>query len=351
MAAIRDEIPEWKMKTFEEVKGIFTKYPVVGIIQFRDVTAGQMQEIRRKFRDIGVIKVTKNTIIEKALDSVDNDFSKLKDYLGDQVAIVGSDINPFKLYREIESTKIPSPLKAGQISPIDVVVEKGPTSFPPGPIIGDLQGAGLPAAIEKGKIVIKNTTTVVKAGETVSRGVAKGLSMLDIKPVRVGLDVRVMIDSGTILFPDSLKIDFEELFRDFTGAYQRALNLAVNSAYVIPETAEILLAKAFMDAKNLAVNAGIFEKEAIGDIVARSYSDMLSLASLLPDEALDDELSKKLEGVAKVASTASTFVEENEEAEAETKEEEEKEEEEEEKEEEEEEKEEEAAEGLGALFG
>lgn len=346
MAAIRDEIPEWKMKTFEEVKGIFSKYPVVGIIQFRDVTAGQMQEIRRKFRDIGVIKVTKNTIIEKALDSVDNDFTKLKDHLGDQVAIIGSDMNPFKLFREIESTKIPSPLKAGQVSPIDVVVEKGPTSFPPGPIIGDLQGAGLPAAIEKGKIVIKNTTTVVKAGDTVTQGVAKGLSMLDIKPVKVGLDVRVMVDSGTILSPDSLKIDFDELFRDFTGAYQKALNLAVNSAYVIPETAEILLAKAFMDAKNLAVNAGIFEKEVVNDIIAKSYSDMLSLASLLPEDALDDELKEKLEG-AKVKAmpespqTQSASEEEKGKDETEAKEE----------EEEEEEAEEEAAEGLGALFG
>jgi large subunit ribosomal protein L10 len=310
---------------------------VVGIVSFRDVSAKQMQEIRRNFKDTCVIKVTKNSIIEKTLDAIDNDFSRLKDYLGDQVAVVASELNPFKLYKKLEETKVETPLKPGQISPIDVVIEKGPTAFPPGPVVGELQAAGLPAVIEKGKIVIKNTVTVIKAGEKVKPEVARGLEMLDIKPTKVGLDVRALYDRGVVFTPENLAIDAEKIFDDFLNAHKQALNLAVNSAYVVPETAQILITKAVSDARNLAINAGIPEKCVIEDIILKSYQEMLTLASLLPSEAIDEELEEKLPGVVKVTEVTVTESEEVKE--------------EEEKEEEEEEKEEEAIEGLGALFG
>ena len=52
--------------------------------------------------------------------------------------------------------------KAGETAPEDIVIEKGPTSFKPGPIVGELQQAGIPAAIEGGKVRIRETKTVVK---------------------------------------------------------------------------------------------------------------------------------------------------------------------------------------------
>ncbi|MFO7967528.1 MAG: 50S ribosomal protein L10 [Archaeoglobaceae archaeon] len=341
MAAVKDEIPQWKLETLDELKNIFSTYPVVGIVSFRDVPARQMQELRRDFKEIGVIKVTKNSIIEKALDSNSNGVSKLRDYLGEQIAIIGADINPFKLYKKLEENKVPTPLKPGQVSPIDVEIKKGPTSFPPGPIIGELQSAGLPAAIEKGKIVIKNNATLIREGDKVDSKVARGLELLEIKPSRIGLDVKVLYEDGVVFTPDVLSLDLDKVFEDFQSAYNKALNLAVNSAYVVPETAEILITKAYSDARNLAVNAGIFEKDVMDDMIAKSHQEMLSLASYLPSEAMDDELLEK---------TSSAEVET---PQTETKAEQEEEEEEEEAEEEgeEEEEEEDAAEGLGALFG
>ncbi len=46
-----------------------------------------------------------------------------------------------------------------------------------------------------------------------------------------------MLDSGVILTPETLAIDTEKVIEDFQRAYQMALNLAVNSAYVTEETA------------------------------------------------------------------------------------------------------------------
>jgi large subunit ribosomal protein L10 len=332
MASVKGEPKQWKLQAVEEIKQIFTSYPVIGIVGFRGVTAGQMQEIRRDFRDFALLKVTKNSLVEKALNSLEGDFAKLRDYLEDQTAIVATNLNPFKLYKKLEKTKVPSYLKPGQISPVDVVVEKCITPFPPGPVIGELQMAGLPAAIEKGKIVIKETVTVVRSGEVVRPEVARAIEKLEIKPVKVGLEVKAIYEKGVILTPDTLAIDIEMIFKEFMEAHRKALNLAVNAAYVTPETAEILITKACMDAKNLAINAGVFERDIMAELIAKSYYEMLSLASMLPSEALDDELialkAKKVEEKEK------------------------KEKEEEKKEEEEEEvKEEEAIEGLGALFG
>ncbi len=336
MAAVRGKPKPWKVQAVEEVKRLFTGYPVFAIVTFRGVPSGQMQKIRREFREFAVIRVTKNTLIEKAVKALGGEYEKVLDFLGDQVAIVATNLNPFKLYKKIEETKVPSPLKPGQISPVDVVVEKGPTSFPPGPIIGDLQAGGIPAAIEKGKIVIKETVTVVRAGEVVRPEVARALELLEIKPVKLGLDVRMVYENGLIFTPEMLAIDVEKVVEDFANAYRNALNLAVNAAYVTPETAEILIAKAVMDARNLAINAAIFEKDVIEDIIAKAHIEMLALASHLSEDALDEELKSMI-------SVAETKVEEKKE---EAKEEEEKEE-----EKEEEESEEEAIEGLGALFG
>jgi large subunit ribosomal protein L10 len=338
MAAVRGSPPQWKVQMVEDIKRVLTTYPTVAIVSFRGVPSGQMQDIRRKFRGTALIKVIKNTLLEKAIDALGGDYEKLKEFIYDQTAIVAADMNPFKLFKMLEETKIPSPLKPGQVSPVDVVVEKGPTPFPPGPIIGELQAAGLPAAIERGKIVIKETVTVVKAGDVVKPEVARALEKLDIKPIKIGLDVRAIYDQGVVLTPDILAIDTEKVMEQFAEAYQKALNLAVNAAYVTEETAEILIMKAVMDAKNLAINACIFEKDVMPELLSKAYAEMLALASRLSDEALDDDLKQRLSGL-----TTQVVKEE--------KVEEKKEEEEEKEEEKEEEAEESALEGLGALFG
>ena len=65
----------------------------------------------------------------------------------------------------MEATKTAAPAKPGDIAPEDILVKAGDTPFKPGPIVGELQKAGIPAAIEGGKIVIKKDKVLVKKGE------------------------------------------------------------------------------------------------------------------------------------------------------------------------------------------
>ena len=59
------------------------------------------------------------------------------------------------------------------------MIKQGDTSFKPGPIVGELQKVGIPAAIESGKVVIKSDKLLVKEGETISAEVAQMLTKLE----------------------------------------------------------------------------------------------------------------------------------------------------------------------------
>jgi len=334
MSAIKGAPPQWKVNQIEELKKVISSHRVLAIANFEKVPANLMQKIKRELKGSAELRVVKKTLLNLALDSVGGGCKKLKEYAKGQVAIIATNENPFKIYKKLESLKVDSPLKPNQISPIDVVVKEGPTSLPPGPAMAELQMAGIPAAVEKGKVVIKKAATVVKAGEVVKPEVAKALEKLNIKPLKIGLETLAVYD-GVILTPELLKIDEESVLKDFQNAYRIAINLAVNCCYVTKETAEILLIKGYMDARNLAINAGILEKELMPDLLIKAHAQMLTLASLLPSEALDDELKAlvKIEG----ARPPEKVEEKREEKEEENKE--------------EEKKEEEAIEGLASLFG
>ncbi|MCS7130330.1 MAG: 50S ribosomal protein L10 [Archaeoglobaceae archaeon] len=332
MAAIKGAPPQWKIAQVEELKKIISSHKVLALANFEKVPASLMQKLKRELKGSAELRVVKKTLLNIALDSIGGGYEKLKDYTKGQIAIIATNENPFKIYKKLEGLKINAPLKPNQISPIDVVVNEGPTSLPPGPAMAELQMAGIPAAVEKGKVVIKTKATVVKAGDVVKPEVAKALEKLNIKPLKIGLETIAVYD-GVVLTPDLLKIDEEAILKDFQNAYTIAINLAVNCCYVTKETAEILLIKGFMDAKNLAINAGILEKDVMPELLMKAYAQMLSLASILPPEALDDELKALIK---KEETKPVEKVEEKKEEKEEKKE---------------EKKEDEAIEGLASLFG
>jgi large subunit ribosomal protein L10 len=245
----------------------------------------------------------------------------------------------------LEQTKTPSAIKAGAIAPVDIMVQKGPTSFPPGPILGDLQSAGIPASIEAGKVAIKETKVVCQAGQAVPQKLATMLSKLEIYPLIIGLDLRAAFDRGTIYEPELLKIDESQYVSDIIRAAQNAFNLSVNTAYPTRETMGTLLAKAFAEARNLGVNAVVFDTGVMDALLAKAYVQMTSVASKVADKdanAVDDELREVLGAAASAAAAAAVAptAEKKEEVKKEEPE-----------EEEEDHAEEDGMAGLGALFG
>ncbi len=259
---------EWKIKEVEELKSILTSHPVVGIVGIRGIPAPQMQEMRALLREKAELRVSKNSLIERALE---NGKEGLKDYIDGEVGIIAADMNPFKLYRLLDGLKTKAPAKGGEIATEDIVIKKGDTPFKPGPIVGELQKAGIPAAIEGGKVVIKKDVVLVKKGEKIPPDVAKMLTRLEIKPVEIGLHVHALYEDGVIFTPDVLAVDVNKILADMQNAAGRAIMLAVEIGYPTKETIEALINKAYRNAHTLALESNFYTKETIEEFIRKAY--------------------------------------------------------------------------------
>jgi len=293
------KIAPWKIEEVDRLKKLLKEGKVIALADLMDVPARQLQEIRDKIRGKMILRMSRNTLIERAIKEIseekgDPEFAKLVDYIAKGAAIVVTDMNPFKLYKTLEESKTPAPIRGGAIAPCDIVVEKGSTGMPPGPFLGELKSVGLPAVIEKGKIAIKEDTVIVKEGEVVSNKVAVVLSALGIKPTKVGIDLLAAYEDGVIYAPDVLKIDEEEFIQNIQKAYTSAFNLSVNAAIPTAETIEAILQKAFSEARALSIESAFLTDKTCEDILGRAYSQMLTIASEVGDEALDEELMEIL---------------------------------------------------------
>lgn len=281
MAIYSRHLPAWKQEEVAEIKRCAGEYAVFGLVDVYGIPATQMQQIRRNLRGRAVLKMTRNTFIEHALNDLGGPIQGMKDHISGQSALIFTDENPFRLFKVLETTKTKMTAKPGETAPEDIVIQKGPTSFRPGPIVAELQQVGIPAAIEGGKVRIRETKTIVRKGETFSRKVADALAKLDVRPMDVGLILQAAFYRDAILTPDLLAIDEQAYYNNIMLAAQQAFNLSVNAAFPTGITIEPIIAKAFREAKGLAVDAGIYEKDVMDEIIARAYRESSALKGIV----------------------------------------------------------------------
>ena len=334
-------VAEWKKEEVKELKDIIGQYDVIGIVDLMNIPAKQLQEMRKSLKDKAVIRMSKINLINLALEDCNadkNNIVDLSNHMDGQVAIIATEMNPFKLYKILEDSKTQAPAKPGAIAPEDIIVPEGDTGFEPGPFLGELQQVGIPAKIDKGKICVQKETVVVAEGDVVSKQVAATLARMDINPMEVGMDLKAVYEDEAIYTSDVLAIDEEQTLADVQKAFSGAFNLSVNAAIPTTKTISAILSLAHTRAVNVGVEGAILTSKTSEPILGLANSRMLAIASAIADKAgaIDDELAEKLSSVAVAAAPA---VEEEEVVE------------EEEEEEEEENSEETAAAGLGALFG
>ncbi|MGQ9587210.1 MAG: 50S ribosomal protein L10 [Thermoplasmata archaeon] len=292
-------VAPWKKEVVSALTKQISKHRVVGIIDVRGVPAPAFQTMRANLRGKAEITMLKNTLLKIALEQSSKDkkgLEKLAETVDGQCAIVTSDLNPFKLFKQLDATKTQMPAKGGEVAPDDIEIKAGETPFKPGPIVGELQKAGLPAAIEQGKVVIKKDKVLVKKGDKIPREVALVLSKLEIFPLTVGLNLHAAYEEGMIYRKDVLAVDEIEVLTRVKAAASSALNLSVFIAFPTKQSIRFLLSKAYMGSLNLAVNAQIANKETIELMLAKANLQMLSLASVVP-AGLDDELRTALGNV------------------------------------------------------
>lgn len=331
-------VATWKKDLVEELVQDMREYPVIAVVDMAGIPGQQIQSMRAGLRAHAKLKMTKNKLMILAIEEAAKEKPEvlgLKDAVHGQCAIVTTDIDPFKLFKKLEATMTPAPAKEGQLAPYDIVVPKGPTPFGPGPIIGELQKIGLPAAIDAGKIVVKKDTTLVKEGEPIPGPVAAMLPKLEILPMVVGMDLRSVYEDGVIYGKDVLNIPEGYYESMFATAAHNALSLGVSIAFPTKETIVPLVQKAFRESMGLSLEAAIPTKENIDRLLAKADAQMLAVASATGYTS--DEIAARLSSAATAAPVAAASAAAPVEEAAE--------------EEKEEVSEEDAAAGLSALFG
>jgi large subunit ribosomal protein L10 len=281
MALYTRHLPAWKKTEVEEIKKNTAKYTLVGLVDMYGIPAAQVQQIRRNLRGKAVIKVMRNTLIEHALKEMGGKVSGLSKFISGHSAMIFSNDNPFRLFKQLEKTKTRMAAKAGETAPEDIVVEKGPTSFKPGPIVGELQQAGIPAAIEGGKVKIRETRTIVRKGAVISAKVADVMIKLDIKPMDVGLALQAAFYDGDVYEPSVLAIDETAILAQVRLAAAQAFNLSVHAAIPTRETIAPILTKAVREARSLAVEAAIYEKDVVDAIIGKAQKESIALKSIV----------------------------------------------------------------------
>ncbi|HOE52094.1 MAG TPA: 50S ribosomal protein L10 [Methanomassiliicoccales archaeon] len=291
-------VAKWKRERVQGLVDQMVNSQVVGIVDLHGIPAAQMISMRAGLRGKAEVSMTRNTLMDLAITEAAKKrpgLEQLRRMVEGQCAIVTTDENPFKLFRQMEGTKTPAPAKPGDIAPEDIVVKAGETPFKPGPIIGELQKAGIPAAIESGKIIIKKDKVLVPKGEPVPEEVAKVLAKLEILPMIVGMDLRAAFEDGVLYGKDVLNVPADYYTNLLGLAARNALGLSLSIAYVTPQTVTPLLSKAYREAMALSVASAFPTRESIGAILAKADAQMMTLASIIGLE--DDRIKHRMAAV------------------------------------------------------
>lgn len=276
-------IAEWKHGEVKKLTELLTKNKVVGIVEIGAIPAPQMQQMRSNLHDIATVRSAKNRLIFRALDEAEKQvkgISQLKVTITGQTAIISTELNPFKLFAKIKATRTMAPAKGGETARYNIMVKAGDTPFKPGPIVGELQKAGIPAAIQEGKVVIKSDKVIVPEGQKIPPDVAQMLTRLEIFPIEIGMTLHAVFEDGNIFRSDVLDINIDEFIGKMKQAYNNSFNLAIETAWFNELTIRPLLMKAYNSALCLAIKQGIVNKITIKNLLSKAYSNVLALKNI-----------------------------------------------------------------------
>jgi len=279
-----DEVPEWKQREVDELVDLLETYDSVGVVNVTGIPSKQLQDMRRGLHGQAALRMSRNTLLVRALEEVDDGLEDLTQYIEGEVGLVATNDNPFGLYQQLEDSKTPAPINAGEVAPNDIVVPEGDTGIDPGPFVGELQTIGANARIQEGSIQVLEDSVVTEEGEVVSDDVANVLSELGIEPKEVGLDLRGVYSEGVLFTPDELEIDVDEYRADIESAAASARNLSINAEYPTEQTAPALVAKARGEAKSLGLQAAVASPDLADDLVSKADAQVRALAAQVDDE-------------------------------------------------------------------
>tara|TARA_Y100000310_G_scaffold329076_1_gene398295 strand:+ start:4068 stop:5000 length:933 start_codon:yes stop_codon:yes gene_type:complete len=287
-----------KKKEVAKLTQLIKEYPVVGIADLTSLPSAQFQAIRKKLKKNMEIRTTKKRLLKLAIENSKDKkgIEKLEDSLEKSMpALIVTRENPFKLTKLLSKNKSKAAAKPGQISPKDLTIPAGPTAFGPGPIIGELGAAGIKAAIEGGKVVVKEDKLLVKEGEEISQKASDMLAKFGIEPMEIGINVVSLFEEGTLYGKDVLEVDEKEYLDKLVLAHNDAFKLALSRDILTKETIKHKLLEAHRDALAIANSQNILTSETVKPVIAKAEAHASTLKEKVPEVKEEIKEEKKEE--------------------------------------------------------
>lgn len=276
---------EEKRKLVDELVGQFDKYRTIGVASLHRVRADQLNELRKQLRADVLFRVVKNTLMTRAIKrSKKTNLDKLVDLVKDSNVLLCTNMDPFELVILLKKSAIRARARVGDVLEEDILIRAGNTGLPPGPVISELDAAGIPTRIESGSVWVVRDTVVAEKGDAVSEQLATALSRLGIKPMKFSLTPTAMYDDGMILSSEVLSIDVDVYIDNVRLASQQAMMVAFEAVYITKETISPLIQKAVREVRSVALNVAYPSPEVLPELLRRAHGVAQVLATRYPSE-------------------------------------------------------------------
>ncbi len=279
------EVPQKKVDLVNELVSLINENSVVAVVDISNLPSKQLLQMKHALRGKAVVRMARKSAISRALEQTDG--KGLVEYLKGMPAILVSSENPFMLSKILKESKATAPAKEGTTLNKDIVIPAGETSFAPGPIVGELQTMGVKAAIEGGKVVVKEESVLAKEGEVVDKQKADLMAKLELEPVEIGLGMVAAYENGLIFTSDVLDIDTEETLSQLAAAAANAFSLSYSIKYPTSDNIEMFIKEAFVQAKGLAMEAGYMCSATAEDFLKQAAREASILESEVPEAPVE----------------------------------------------------------------
>ena len=273
------KISQEKRETVQETIELLNKYDVIAAADLYKVSSRMLQDMRNMLRDQLTFKVVKNTLMTISLEEAGKENNKvfMEQIPGPNVFLF-TNANPFKVAMELENNKVKVFAKPGDIAMKNIVIQEGNTGLSPGPMIGKFGALGVRTRIEAGNIWVVQDTTVAKKGEEINEDLADLLRRMGMREAEMGLKIKAVYEEGDIIPGDVLLLDIEDYRKQIEQALSQAFQVAVQAAYVTPQTITTILSKAVQQAQAVAMESAWATENTIQLLIAKANRQARSLA-------------------------------------------------------------------------
>ncbi len=194
-----------------------------------------------------------------------------------------TNMSPFKLNVLLGKNKVMLFARGGDTASMDIVIPPKNTGIAPGPMLTDFKENNIPTKIDQGTIWIMKETIPVKKGEPISEKLAGLLTKLDIKAIEAGIVLNSALEDGLVYEQEEMIIDLEKFRNDLAQAYQQAISLSIEAAYITADNIEQILAKAAQSARSVSTEAGYLTDETKEQVLQKAHGQAQGVASKAKD--------------------------------------------------------------------